>query len=49
MIHTQTTSGAADPAAKWLRFAAWLLLILTTVIDVAVTFGPSLGIHAHWF
>jgi hypothetical protein len=49
MIHTQTNLAGVDPTAKWLKRAAWLLLIVTTVIDVAVTFGPKLGIHARWF
>jgi hypothetical protein len=50
MIHDlQNTTITDDPAVKWLRRAAWLLLIVMTIADVTVTFGSSLGIHSRWF
>jgi hypothetical protein len=50
MIHDmQTHSDGRDPAVKWLRRAAWLMLIVMTVADVAVTFGHSFGLQSNGF
>jgi hypothetical protein len=38
-----------NPVENRVRFVAWFLLILTTIADVAVTFGPYFGLTSRFF